>query len=144
MENRSAMDRASFEAAFRKLLSAQNAQTTNVGCVACERCIGASECTFCADCKQVTRCQYCVGCDACSDCAHCINSRELRSCQHCDECQRCSDSAYLTRSVACANCTYCFGCVGLSRKDFHILNEPYDRQTYFATVAKLSRELGVR
>jgi hypothetical protein len=33
--------------------------------------------------------------------------------------------------------------VGLSRKDFHILNEPYDRQTYFALIAKLSRELGV-
>jgi hypothetical protein len=33
--------------------------------------------------------------------------------------------------------------VGLSRKDFHILNEPYDRSAYFALVKKLSRELGL-
>jgi len=33
--------------------------------------------------------------------------------------------------------------VGLHKKDFHILNEPYDRTTYFALVASLSRELGI-
>jgi hypothetical protein len=27
--------------------------------------------------------------------------------------------------------------VGLSHKDFHILNEPYDRKTYFAITSKL-------
>jgi hypothetical protein len=138
------MDRASFEAAFRKLMASPGAQTANVGCIGCERCLGATDSTFCVDCKQIARCQYCTGCEDSSDCAHCTNSRGLRACQHCVECQRCSDSAYLVRSVSCVNCTYCFGCVGLSRKDFHILNEPYDRQTYFATVAKLSRELGVR
>jgi hypothetical protein len=40
-------------------------------------------------------------------------------------------------------CNYCFGCVGLSNKDFHILNEPYDRSTYFETVARLSRALRI-
>jgi hypothetical protein len=33
--------------------------------------------------------------------------------------------------------------VGLSKKDFHILNEPYDRQTYFEVAGKLARELGI-
>jgi hypothetical protein len=33
--------------------------------------------------------------------------------------------------------------VGLAKRDFHILNEPYDRQTYFATIAKLQRELKI-
>ena len=31
-------------------------------------------------------------------------------------------------------------CVGLSRKEFHILNEPYDRKTYF----KILKSLGYR
>jgi hypothetical protein len=48
------------------------------------------------------------------------------------------------RSIGCNGCTYCFGCVGLARRDFHILNEPYDRKTYFEIVGKLSKELGVR
>jgi hypothetical protein len=51
------------------------------------------------------------------------------------------ESAYLVRSVGCAGCTYCFGCVGLQRRDFHILNEAYDRATYFEVTARLSRAL---
>jgi hypothetical protein len=52
-------------------------------------------------------------------------------------------SAYLVRSVGCSGCTYCFGCVGLSRKDFHILNVPYERQEYFAKIAELRRMLRI-
>ena len=48
------------------------------------------------------------------------------------------------RCVGCSGSNYLFGCVGLARKDFHILNEPYDRKTYFETVARLTRELGIR
>jgi hypothetical protein len=33
--------------------------------------------------------------------------------------------------------------VGLSRKDFHILNERYDRATYFELTRQLARELRV-
>jgi hypothetical protein len=39
------------------------------------------------------------------------------------------------------DCTYCLGCVGLSRKDFHILNQPYDRSTYFQLSRELLRQL---
>jgi hypothetical protein len=31
--------------------------------------------------------------------------------------------------------------VGLSRKDFHILNQPYDRSTYFALTRSLLQQL---
>ena len=40
-----------------------------------------------------------------------------------------------------SDCEYCFGCVGLDNKSFHILNEPYDRQAYFALVNALGRQL---
>ena len=36
------------------------------------------------------------------------------------------------------------GCVGLVKKDFHILNVGYSRKEYFEILEKLKRELGVR
>lgn len=49
--------------------------------------------------------------------------------------------SYLVRCAAMAQCTYCFGCVGLSHKDYHILNQPYDRSAYFALSQALMRKL---
>jgi hypothetical protein len=65
------------------------------------------------------------------------------ACSHCERCERCISSAYLVRCIGCSGCTYCFGCVGLSKKDFHILNEPYERQEYFEKVAELRRALRI-
>jgi hypothetical protein len=79
-----------------------------------------------------------------------VGSRELRHSKrvsestrgsHLLESSRCRDSAYLVYCTDCADCTYCFGCVGLRGKDFHILNERYDRDAYFQTVAQLASEL---
>jgi hypothetical protein len=47
------------------------------------------------------------------------------------------------RSLRLTGCSYCFGCVGLSGRDFFILNEPYDRNTYFHVTRRLARELGL-
>jgi hypothetical protein len=47
------------------------------------------------------------------------------------------------RSIGLTGCSYCFGCVDLSNKDFHILNEPYDRKTYFAITRALAKALGL-
>jgi hypothetical protein len=58
--------------------------------------------------------------------------------------ENCVASAYLVRSTGCTSCNYCFGCVGLSRRDFCILNEPYDRATYFEIANRLARELHIR
>jgi hypothetical protein len=87
---------------------------------------------------------YCVDCHGCTESSHCARSRDLHGCMHCSDSERCRSSAYLVRSVDCSGCTYCYGCVGLTRKDFHILNEPYDRSTYFDMVKKLDRALGHR
>jgi hypothetical protein len=138
------MNRSEFEAKYRALIAGTGKTTANVGCLACERCEGCAESTFCKESKGLTRCHYCEGCGDCTDCSHTLRSKSCLSCQQCVECERCTGSAYLTKSVGCSGCTYCFGCVGLSKRDFHILNEPYDRTTYFATVAKLERELGIR
>ena len=77
----------------------------------------------------------------CTESLHCRGSRGLINCQHCIDCDSCSQSSYLVRCASLTGCQYCFGCVGLSGKDFHVLNEPYDRKTYFALTERLAREL---
>jgi len=133
-----------FEAAFRKLLSAARGERANVACVACERCEQCSESTFCVDSKGLTRCHYCSKCEACTESSHCAGCRSCLGCQHCTDSERCTASAYLVRSVDCSSCTYCFGCVGLYKCDFFILNQRYDRATYFELTTRLARELAIR
>src|ERR1700722_12389471 len=54
------------------------------------------------------------------------------ACERCEQCSECcTASAYLVRCFDCSSCTYCFGCVGLYKSDFSILNQRYDRATYF-------------
>jgi hypothetical protein len=79
----------------------------------------------------------------CTESLHCRGSRGLINCQHCIDCDSCSQSSYLVRSVSLTGCQYCFGCVGLSGKDFHVLNEPYDRKAYFSLTERLAKELSL-
>ena len=43
-----------------------------------------------------------------------------------------------------SDCTYCFGCVGLTKKDFYILNVGFSRQEYFELTKRLKKELGIK
>lgn len=138
------MTKSEFENAYRKLVSAHGSLSVNTGCIACEQCTGAVDSTFCVECTKVARCHYCRASEACSDCSHCTGCHDCLSCAHCQVSERCSQSAYLERCAGCSRCSYCFGCVGLSGKDFHILNEPYARDMYFENVKRLRRELGIK
>jgi len=134
---------AAFEARFRDLLDAHESATENTRCLACERCERCADSTFLRDCRNVSRSNYCVRCADCTGCSHTSDSIGCVGCSHCERCEGCTSSAYLVRCIGCTDCTYCFGCVGLTRKDFHVLNEPYDRQAYFAIVADLRRAMGI-
>lgn len=128
---------------MKTLLVNAEHNTENIGCVACvqcERCVGS---TFCSDSKGLVRCHYCTSSARLTDCTHCRSSSDLLACNHCIASERCARSSYVVKSFDCEGCTYCFGCVGLSKKDFHILNRPYDKATYFALTAQLMRELGL-
>jgi hypothetical protein len=136
------MTKTEFEAELRRLVQAHEGKNENercIECVSCERCV---DCTFCRSSRALARCHYCVDCQRCYDSTHCRSSRDLSGCNHCVACERCTQCSYVTRSIDCASCTYCFGCVGLVRKDFHILNKPYERSAYFALSSRLARELG--
>ena len=133
-------DAADFNKRFEQLLTAAKA-ADNEACVECHGCTACSRSTFCRDSAHLTGCHYCVRSRFCTDCSHCRDSTRLVACHHCVESEECTACRYVTRSRGLSNCTYCFGCVGLSGKDFHILNEPYSRKEYFELVEHLSRVL---
>ncbi len=137
------MNRQEFEAELRRLVQANEGRTDNDRCLECTGCERCVDCTFCKGSKGLVRCHYCVESQRCWDSTHCRSSRDLLLCNHCTSSERCVQSTQLIRCVDCVGCNYCFGCVGLVKKDFHILNKPYDRSAYFALTAKLTRELGL-
>jgi hypothetical protein len=107
-------------------------------------CRNCGSCMFCTGCDNCYRCTHCTTCDGCSNSTHCEECKNCHSSAYCVSSENCVNCKYLEFSESCADCTYCFGCVGLSRKDFHILNEPYDRKTYFEIVDKLKKSLRKR
>jgi hypothetical protein len=108
------------------------------GCTDCERC---ADCMFCKGCDACHQCTHCTRCQLCNNCSHCVDCKNCHACAYCLRSESCSASAYLILSRTLADCTYCFGCVGLSRKDFHILNVPFGRTEYFALTKRLRAEL---
>jgi hypothetical protein len=137
------IDARGFEARHRELVATLGAAESGSGSVECVGCRACQDCTFCRDSERLCRCHYCVRSALCTDCSHCRGCRALVACTHCIDTETSVRSSYLVRCAAMADCTYSFGCVGLARKDFHILNEPFDRSTYFETTRRLMRELGL-
>ncbi len=130
-----------FEARYLELLRSHEQSNDNDGSVNCEHCRGCTACTFCRHSQHLVRCHYCVECEQCTDCSHCHASRGLLACHHCTDTTSSIGSSYLVRCAGMAQCNYCLGCVGLSHKDYHILNQPFDRSAYFELSRKLMRQL---
>ena len=138
-----ALSRADFEKRLRKLKEGDlGAARDNPGSYACEGCTSCVDCTFCTKCESLRNCHYVVDCQRCGECSHCSRCVDCHGASHCTACTRCTAGAYLVECTDCHGCTYCFGCVGLSRKDFHILNEPYERTEYFRITKQLAEALG--
>lgn len=134
---------SAFEKLYRELESSEARRRENANCIECTDCVACQGSTFCKDSARLSRCHYCVRCELCLESSHCRDSRLLVACHHSIDCESCTRSSYLVRSVALSDSSYCFGCVGLSGKDFHILNRPYDRTTYFEVTRRLAKELGL-
>ena len=137
------VDKADFLAEYARLEREHLAGKPNIGSYRSEGCELCDRCMFCLDCRSCHKCTHCVGCEECSDCSHSRACRSCHACAYCVDCSVCSGGAYLVRCTACVDCTYCFGCVGLVRKDFHILNVQYSRTQYFELLEKLKAELGL-
>jgi len=135
------MTPSEFEARLRELLAAYRSATENVACIECAGCRKCVRSTFCRGSEGLVACHYCNDCTDCTDSAHCTSCQHCLGCSHCLKCSDCTQSAYLTRCVGLSGCSYCFGCVGLQNKDFHILNERFERSAYFAATSELMRGL---
>jgi hypothetical protein len=116
----------------------------NPGSYACTGCVRCANCMFCEECEACYASTHCIRCELCNNCSHCVDSKSLHGCAYCVQSENCTASAYVVYSRNLSDCTYCFGCVGLSKKDFHILNVPFARQEYFELVARLKKELGLK
>ncbi len=130
-----------FARLFAELVKEHGNRRENERCVQCVDCLRCVDSTFCKASRELARCNYCVDCEGCIDSNHCFGSRTLVGCTHCAESDRCSRSAYLERCADCDDCRYCFGCVGLSGREFHILNRPYGRSEYFKMTVELKQSL---
>ena len=135
------MDAREFQRTLTDLKAQYHSAGDNPQSYQLEDCRHCGSCMFCKGCESCYRCTYCEGCEACSHSTHCQSCVNCHSCAYCTGSNNCVGSKYLELCESCADCTYCFGCVGLSRKDFHILNEPYSRSEYFEIVDKLRRAL---
>ena len=75
----------------------------------------------------------------CKDCCDSLTLRNSELClegvdsnrlYHCYRCQNCENSRDLMFCLDVRNSSNCFACVGLNRKQYHILNEPYSKEAY--------------
>ena len=139
-----ALDKRRFLEELNRLASSFAADPGNPGSYACKSCVRCANCMFCEGCVGCYGCTHCVSCEQCNNCSHCVDSKSLNACAYCVQSENCANSAYVYFSKSLADCTYCFGCVGLSKKDFHILNVPFSRNEYFELTKKLKRELGIK
>jgi hypothetical protein len=60
----------------------------------------------------------------------------LKFCNHCYT----SDNN-LEYCAECMSCSDCFACVGLRKKQYHILNKPYPKEEYFKMVEKIKKHM---
>lgn len=123
------------------LTRAAGSDSTNPGSYGCSDCERCADCMFCKSCDACHQCTHCTRCQLCNNCSHCVDCKNCHACAYCTRSENCSGSAYLVMCHNLADCTYCFGCVGLSRKDFHILNVPFNRTEYFEITKRLRAEL---
>ncbi|HEU4385342.1 MAG TPA: caib/baif family protein [Anaeromyxobacteraceae bacterium] len=135
------MTRRQFEAEYQRLRRAFGDSAENPGSFRCQRCRSCANCMFCEHCEGCYRCTHCTRCQDASHLTHCTDCQNCHGSSYCVGCSNCVGSSYLTLCHACADCTYCFGCVGLSKKDFHILNVAYARNEYFRIVKALAAEM---
>ena len=137
------MGKREFLEQYQRLAKLYTADPGNPGSYACEGCERCANCMFCKDCDSCYQCTHCTRCELCNNCSHCTDCKQCHNCAYCVQSENCTGSAYLVLCRNMSDSNYCFGSVGLSKKDFHILNVPFPRTEYFKQVKRLREELGI-
>jgi hypothetical protein len=134
------MTKAEFAAALAELKRDQHPKDENPGSYRSTECERSINCMFCQGCTDCYRCTHCIECSGVTGSSHCVRCVGCHDCSHCEDSEACTGSAYLIQCSSCIDCTYCYGCVGLTKKEFHILNVAYSRTEYFALLKTLRKE----
>lgn len=133
-----------FERALTELLRSHQREKENPGSYGCEKCERCYHCMFTTGSKDCFFCTYCHDCEGCSRCTQCETCQNCSNSSYCVSSSNCSDSSYLIQCQDCSACVFCFGCVGLVKKEFHILNQKFSRDQYFKIVAELKKSFGMK
>lgn len=104
-------------------------------------------CYLCFNADQSQDCMYSIGMLQLKDCVdifratNCELSYELFGCFNCYQCffsSLCTDCRDVWLSYNCEDCNNCFGCINLKHKQYHIFNEPYSKEEYFAKLKEMN------
>jgi hypothetical protein len=122
-------------------------QKNNVNCEYSNYTLNGKNCYYCASFDEVEDSSYCFTNN--TKIKNCLDlhvssesefSYELVDSKKCNRvafaqnCEGCVDSTLL---YDCRNCTDCFGCVGLRNKQYCILNQQYNRESYKETIKQI-------
>lgn len=99
---------------------------------------GLEDCFYNFDSRWNKNCMDFSHSNKCELCYHCIDTEECYDCDFLQDCEHCTNCSYC---YDCFGCENCFGCVGLRKKKFHILNQPYPEKKYFELVNKIKTAL---
>jgi hypothetical protein len=132
-----------FLASYRALQQAFDPTTSNPGGFELTACVACSQCVYCSGCERCHNCRYAVDCVDSYQLTHCAGCRRCYSVGFCYRSEDCSNSNFLLFCSACSSCDYCIGCIGLQKKDFHILNHKVTRAEYFRFVAALKEMMNI-
>lgn len=138
------VSRRDFEAQLETLLQSVARSVDNPGSYKSSECERCTDCMFTTGSRNCLQCTYCSDCENCTKCTHCKWCRNCHSSSYCVESVNCTGSSYLIMSRDCHDCVFCFGCVGLHKKEFHILNQPFKRDEYFRLVKELKKTFNLR
>lgn len=135
--------RTDFERQLQSLTQAAGYESDNPGSYKSEDCERCYDCMFTTSSKQCYQCTYCKNCETCTNCTHCQACTDCHNSNYCVRSRRLSGCSYVIMSTDCHDSVFCFGCVGLVKKEFHILNHPFRRDEYFRIVKDLKAAFGL-
>ncbi len=137
------MNQADFEQELAQLQRDFKIEQANTGCLSSTNLRGCSHCMFSDDLENCFSCTHSTSSSNCSHMSHSTGCDGCHSSAYLTQCTSVIDSNYMVLSESCSGCNYCFGCIGLVKKDFHILNQRYARKEYFEIVNKLKKEMRI-
>ena len=137
------LNKHDFERALKTLSQAYDRSKDSPGAYQSDNSERCHACMFTTHSQDCFHCTYCDHCKECSDCTHCAHCTNCSSSSYCVRSHHCVKSSYVLVSQHCYECLFCFGCVGLVKKEFHILNQPFPKKTYFELVEQLKVALGL-